>query len=106
MANAAGTEYSSFPCLEDAQAAADGAVILEGDDGGQVYAALPASIVRCSELALEELLRDLDHIAWPGNILFAAVPGLQGSAAGMERRLFWALETSMGSISRGIDRWF
>jgi hypothetical protein len=40
-------------------------VILEGDDGGQIYAVFPASGVRASESALNQLLIDLDSIAWP-----------------------------------------
>jgi hypothetical protein len=42
-------------------------VILEGDDGGQIYVVVPARQVGCSEEALTWLLHDLDQISWPGN---------------------------------------
>jgi hypothetical protein len=67
MAEALGGGYVSFASLAEARAQADGAVILEGDDGGQLYVAFPASTVSCSERSLEILLRDLDAISWPGN---------------------------------------
>jgi hypothetical protein len=59
-ADAAGTPYRALTSLADAQAFEDGAVILEGDLGGQVYAVFPAREVRCSEDALRLLLADLD----------------------------------------------
>ncbi|WP_375489584.1 hypothetical protein [uncultured Jatrophihabitans sp.] len=39
---------------------------LEGEDGGSVYVATTADVVRCGEVELEQLLLDLDFIAWPG----------------------------------------
>jgi len=67
MAGTKGVGYVSFASLQEARSHAEGAVILEGDDGGQFYAVFPASAVTCSEAALEMLLRDLDAISWPGN---------------------------------------
>lgn len=67
MAQAARQPYRSFTSLAEAQRDASGAVILEGDCGGQIYVAIPAHGVKCSESQLEQLLRDLDAIAWPGN---------------------------------------
>ena len=67
MAQAAGQTYRSFESLAAAQQHPHGAVILEGDDGGQIYVVIAASKVLCSERQLEQLLRDLDSIAWPGN---------------------------------------
>lgn len=67
MADAAGEEYVAFHSLAEAQQDPDGVVVLEGDDGGQIYAVVPASRVICRPDTLEQLLRDLDGIAWPGN---------------------------------------
>ena len=64
MAEAEGKPYRSPKSLAAAQQAADGAVILEGDDGGQIYLVVPAREVRCSEDALRTLLADLDRINW------------------------------------------
>ncbi len=67
MARAHGLPYHAFRSLEEARAADDGVVILEGDWGGQIYATCPAKRVRCSEQQLSQLLTDLNRIAWPGN---------------------------------------
>ncbi len=63
----AGPDNRALRSLDEAQSYLDGAVVLEGDDGGQVYVVCPASMVQCSGLILEQLLRDLDAISWPGN---------------------------------------
>jgi hypothetical protein len=67
MAEADGYEYHAFRSLAEAQEHADGVVILEGDDGGQIFVVYPASEVRCSSESLHQLLAELDAIAWPGN---------------------------------------
>ena len=59
--------YYPLHSLAEAKSFSDGVVILEGDDGGQIYIVCPASLVECSVEALENLLRDLDDISWPGN---------------------------------------
>lgn len=64
MAEATGASYQALKSLAEAQAAPDGVVILEGDDGGQVYLTVPARLVRCSEQTLATLLADLDARAW------------------------------------------
>jgi hypothetical protein len=63
-ADAAGRPYRALRSLAEAQAVDDGVVVLEGDLGGQIYAG-PASVVRCSEQRLRDLLRDLDARARP-----------------------------------------
>lgn len=89
MADTTGGDYVSFRSLQEARSAEHGAVILEGDDGGQIYAAFPASSVLCTEAALRMLLRDLDAIAWPGNdenssrVVFERRPIGSGVAGGM-----------------------
>jgi hypothetical protein len=63
-AEAEGTSYVSFKSLADAQSNPDGVVVLEGDDGGQIYVVCPASKVKCSEQILHQLLLDLDSKKW------------------------------------------
>ena len=41
--------------------------LLQGDDGGQIYVVARATQVKCSVEMLEQLLIDLDAIAWAGN---------------------------------------
>ena len=67
IADTHGTSYQALPSLAAARLHDDGVVVLEGDDGGQVYAVFPARAVECDVEALDHLLRDLDTIAWPGN---------------------------------------
>ena len=67
VSDAHGITYRPLRSLGEAKSFPDGVVILEGDDGGQIYFACSASLVKCSEEALNDLLRDLDDIAWPGN---------------------------------------
>jgi hypothetical protein len=64
--------YYPLHSLAEAKSFSDGVVILEGDDGGQIYMVCPAALVKCSIETLERLLRDLDHISWPGNDLNSA----------------------------------
>ncbi|MBJ7603977.1 MAG: hypothetical protein JF888_12405 [Candidatus Dormibacteraeota bacterium] len=59
-----GDGYTSYRSLAEAQADPDGIVVLEGDDGGQIYLTVPASDVRCSDDRLEELLREIDAAQW------------------------------------------
>ena len=67
FADVHGAPFQPLRSLEEAKGASDGVVILQGDDGGQIYLVCHASQVRCSEDALRVLLRELDEIAWPGN---------------------------------------
>lgn len=67
MAMAEGRSYVAFSSLDDAKADPNGVVILEGDDGGQIYVVVRAAQVSCTPAALDQLLRDLDVISWEGN---------------------------------------
>jgi hypothetical protein len=67
QAEASGQLYQQLPTLAKAKEYDDGVVILQGDDGGQIYLVCRATDVNCSVEALEQLLVDLDEIAWPGN---------------------------------------
>jgi hypothetical protein len=89
MTEAAGGAYVAFETLDKARADPGGAVILEGDDGGQIYVVAPAQQVVCSQANLTSLLHDLDRISWPGNdedaarIVFERVAVGSGVAGGM-----------------------
>lgn len=67
LADSKGEPFAPLLSLKDAQAEADGYVILQGDDGGQIYVVAPASLVGCSEVTLNRILREIDEIEWPGN---------------------------------------
>ena len=56
-----GERFEPLHTLEEAQQHDDGVVIFEGDYGGAIYLTCPAKLVRCSEQALQQLLRDLDE---------------------------------------------
>jgi hypothetical protein len=64
MADAQRTPYVSFKSLADAKSHPDSVVILEGDDGGQIFVVCSASKVKCSEETLRQLLSDLDARTW------------------------------------------
>jgi len=55
-----GRRYEPLRSLYEAKSHKDGVVVLEGDWGGIIYLTCPASLVRCSEEALHQLLLDLD----------------------------------------------
>jgi hypothetical protein len=55
-----GRRYEPLRSLDEAKSHKDGIVMLEGDWGGIIYLTCPASLVRCSEEALHQLLLDLD----------------------------------------------
>ena len=63
-AEAKGSAYTSFKSLAEAQSHPEGVLVLEGDDGGQVFVVCPASKVKCSEETLKTLLLDLDAKTW------------------------------------------
>lgn len=64
FAESHGQPYHALHTLEEAKSCPDGVVILEGDDGGQIYVVAPVSLVKCSEQDLKQLLRDLDTLEW------------------------------------------
>lgn len=51
-----GAPYRPLATLADARATADGIVVLEGDEGGQIYVVVPARHVHCDERAVRALL--------------------------------------------------
>jgi hypothetical protein len=67
QAEASGKPYQPLSSLAEAKQYSDGVLILQGDDGGQIYVVVRAIDVKCPAEALQKLLIDLDEIAWPDN---------------------------------------
>jgi hypothetical protein len=123
MAETVGRSYVAFDTLAEAKADPAGTVILEGDDGGQIYAVVPAQQVLCDQEALTVLLRDVDRISWPGNDddsaravferVAAGAPVAGGMGGGVATREAWihpelirlGLDDEMRAVLRGeLDR--
>ena len=64
MADAGQGAYRALKSLEEARHTANSYLVLEGDDGGQVYIVAPVDLVRCNETELQQLLSDLDKKSW------------------------------------------
>ena len=67
MADAQGISFQPLRSLDDAIKHDDGVAILQGDWGGQIYAVVPARMIRCSSESLKNLLMALDSEAWSCN---------------------------------------
>ena len=82
-----GAGYVAFSSLAAAQADPDGIVVLEGDDGGQIYVVARAATVHCPEHTLLQLLQDLDALEWNdlsmARVHFERSPVGSGVAGGM-----------------------
>jgi hypothetical protein len=89
MAKASGRFYVAFETLNQVRTDPEGAVILEGDDGGQILCGCAGPAGRVLGGALTWLLYDLDQISWPGNdegsarVVFERVAVGTGVAGGM-----------------------
>ena len=89
MADAYGTPFYPLRTLEEAREHDDGVAILQGDWGGQIYAVIPAAMIRCSAEKLHQLLLDVDSEAWSCNenegasIYYERKPSGSGVAGGM-----------------------
>jgi hypothetical protein len=86
VAQSRSTVYRSYANLS--QAIENAAwVILQGDDGGQIYLTCPAAKVKCSEANLRKLLEYLDAASWRdiemASILFEDCSGTVTVAGGM-----------------------
>ncbi len=89
MADAHGTPFHPLRTLVEARQHEDGVAILQGDWGGQIYAVIPARLIRCSPATLQRLLLDLDTAAWSCNenegasIYYERKPAGAGVGGGM-----------------------
>ena len=63
MAEARGQLFRAYRNLDEA-ITQGGTVVLEGDDGGQIYLTCPALLVKCGEEGLRRLLSYLDSLEW------------------------------------------
>jgi hypothetical protein len=66
QAEVSGNRYRPLSSLPEVKQHNDGVLILQGDGGGQIYVVARATQVKCSVEMLEQLLIDLDAIAWGG----------------------------------------
>jgi hypothetical protein len=64
IADATGGKLKSVATLDAARGLDDAVVVMEGDDGGQLYLVCPARLACCSESVLLDLLKDLDALGW------------------------------------------
>lgn len=64
VSNTDGSKYSAMKTLDDAKKESNAYVIMDGDDGGQIYLVCPVERVNCTYEALNILLHDLDALAW------------------------------------------
>lgn len=64
QSDANGKKYTALKNLEEARQAGNAYLIMEGDDGGQIYLVAPVAIVKTTEDTLNDLLKDLDSKAW------------------------------------------
>jgi hypothetical protein len=64
MADASGGIYIALETFDAARNRPDSVLIFEGDDGGTIYLTVPMSKVACSEVALKQLLSDIDAMCW------------------------------------------
>jgi hypothetical protein len=87
MAESGMISYHPLRSLEEAQSYDDGVVVLQGDDGGQLYVVCPARLVSCSSETLRQLLLDLDARIWKdasmARVFYERKPVGGGIAGGM-----------------------
>jgi hypothetical protein len=83
-----GLAHTALHDLNEAQSSLDGAVVLEGDYGGQIYLTCPARLVGTDEAGLLQLLSELDELEWRGahaaSIYYEVLPVASGVPGGME----------------------
>ncbi|MCC7522673.1 hypothetical protein IT407_02650 [Candidatus Uhrbacteria bacterium] len=59
-----GEEYQAIESLEEAKRIKSSYLILQGDDGGQIYVVCPISLVVCGEDSIARLLGEIDDLIW------------------------------------------
>jgi hypothetical protein len=72
IADVRGRPYRAFRTLAEARSNPRGAVILDGDYGGQIFATSPARLVRCTEARLQHLAEELEVTLWNSTRAFSA----------------------------------
>lgn len=64
--------YVALTSFADAKSKSDAYLVMEGDDGGQIYLVAPMTMVLCDERVLKDVLRYFDDMAWK-DISMAAI---------------------------------
>lgn len=64
IADAKGYDYRIAENLQEARTKEGYYLVMEGDDGGQIYLSYPASLVQCDENTLEKILIIIDENQW------------------------------------------
>ena len=59
-----GGRYLSVDTLEEARQSDNYYLIMDGDDGGQIYLSCPARLIECDEKTLKEVLTIIDENQW------------------------------------------
>lgn len=59
-----GETYTALKSLDDAKKTPNSYLVMEGDDGGQIYLVTPITLVKCNDKTLENLLKSLDALSW------------------------------------------
>jgi hypothetical protein len=87
MAEASGEAYTAFTTFVAAREHPSSVVIFEGDYGGTIYLTTPVSHANCDEIALKQLLLDIDAMCWADSqgarVVYEVVPVGAGVAGGM-----------------------
>jgi len=110
LADAHGGSYVAYASRDEAAADPDAAMVMEGDYGGQIFLACPLRRVQASDEALDELLHELDRIAWGRDyteacdVRFERAPVGSGVAGGMGGgRVDEAIWVHDEFVSAGLD---
>jgi hypothetical protein len=64
VADSQGLKYEAIETLDKAKETKNSYLIMEGDDGGQIYLVAPVEIVKADPQTLHDLLKDLDARKW------------------------------------------
>lgn len=64
IADSHGLKYEALNSLDEARKTNNAYLVMQGDDGGQIYLTAPVGIVKVNEKILEILLKDIDTLAW------------------------------------------
>jgi len=64
VAKAQNKKLETISSFKEALSKKNSYLIMEGDDGGQIYLVCPMSLIKCDEEVLDGLLKKLDAMAW------------------------------------------
>ena len=64
MSEANNIEYRGIDSLKNAKKTKNCYLVMDGDDGGQIYLVFPAKQINCNEVVLVKLLNEIDQMEW------------------------------------------